>query len=66
MRNTKGVEKKRYIRKLQLERMVIVMNEWGVYVQKKASVLHLTETGSGQEASDSWGQAFRADRRFAE
>ncbi len=28
-----------------------------VYVKKKASVLHLTETGSGQEASDSWRRA---------
>lgn len=32
--------------------MAMVTNEWGAYVQKKASVLHLTETGSGQEASD--------------
>jgi len=30
------------------------MNEWDVYVQEKASVLHLTATGSGQEASDRW------------
>lgn len=33
------------------------MNEWDIYAQKKASVLHLTETGSGQEASDRWGRA---------
>ncbi len=26
-------------------------------MKKKASVLHLTETGSGQEASDSWRRA---------
>lgn len=33
------------------------MNEWDVYALKKAAVLHLTETGSGQEASDSWRRA---------
>lgn len=33
------------------------MNEWDVYVLKKASVLHLTETGSGQEAFDSLRRA---------
>jgi len=57
MKDTKGAEKSVYIRKLLLERMVMVMNEWDVYVQKKVSVLHLTETGSGQEAPDSWRRA---------
>lgn len=33
------------------------MDEWDIYVQKKASVLHLIETGSGQEAYDSWRRA---------
>lgn len=34
-------------------------DEWMRYLcaQKKTSVLHLTETGSGQEAYDSWRQA---------
>lgn len=35
----------------------MVMNEWDAYLQKKASVLHLTGTGSGQEAPDSWRRA---------